>query len=590
MPALYCNVSGVHLIPQRTRRLWVIAAGVYWQLLVGITALLAWFIFEPYTFPADLAFIFFIGSVFDIVFNANPLIKLDGYYFLSQLLRMPNLMDRSRSYWRGLLRRIFNGGRDRDAARHSRRARAIYAVFGLLSFFYTVALIFIIIHFVGEYLVDSFQLTGLLLTFAIAIFFMRRPLKQTVSAAASISARMYRTILSGAGNQVWLFIRSKSEGVLKTDDHAVITSATAAAGDEKRKRRWLRRLVMLSIPASAIAVLFVPWTASVGSDGTISAVPGQEAIIRAPEGATLLELRALPGDTVASGAVVGRMGNVDLEEQILQVQSDLVRAYGDYDRVLGGLRAQQESIARAETQLLQRQHDYDDSTWEQRQINERRFEESAAAAPRLMKASSSSANHTVRIAPAFPAALAALQSEVDLRQVQAEEASAQLLRERKLYAQGITPARDLDLAEARCATLRIEVTAARNRLDAALLEHSRNHGSRATEVNLARSDVNAERLQVEKLNSELGGGRALIRALEERRDLLRRKQAGLELLTPRAGTVFGEDSPRRVGQFFQKGVEIYRVADTKHFRARFRRSAAKASQTSMARQPIVSSS
>ena len=35
LPALYCNVSGLHLIPQVRRRLWVILAGVYWQLLVG---------------------------------------------------------------------------------------------------------------------------------------------------------------------------------------------------------------------------------------------------------------------------------------------------------------------------------------------------------------------------------------------------------------------------------------------------------------------------------------------------------------------------------------------------------------------------
>jgi len=72
-------------------------------------------------------------------------------------------------------------------------------------------------------------------------------------------------------------------------------------------------------------------------------------------------------------------------------------------------------------------------------------------------------------------------------------------------------------------------------------------------MNVARSDVNVERLQVEKPNGELSGLRALIGTLQERRDLLRRKQVGLELLTPRAGTVFGEDLPRKVGQFFQKG-------------------------------------
>jgi hypothetical protein len=34
-PALYCNVSGIHLIQRRSQRLWVIGAGVYMQLLAG---------------------------------------------------------------------------------------------------------------------------------------------------------------------------------------------------------------------------------------------------------------------------------------------------------------------------------------------------------------------------------------------------------------------------------------------------------------------------------------------------------------------------------------------------------------------------
>jgi len=40
LPGLYCNVSGIHLIPQRNRRLWVIAAGVY-SMMIGTLAFLA---------------------------------------------------------------------------------------------------------------------------------------------------------------------------------------------------------------------------------------------------------------------------------------------------------------------------------------------------------------------------------------------------------------------------------------------------------------------------------------------------------------------------------------------------------------------
>jgi putative peptide zinc metalloprotease protein len=108
----------------------VIAAGVYWQVLVGVIALLAWFVIAPYTLASDIAFIFFLGSIIDVIFNANPLIKLDGYYFLSQWLCMPNLMDRSRAFWRSLLRHLVFDHRGRAATPYSRQERAIYLCLG----------------------------------------------------------------------------------------------------------------------------------------------------------------------------------------------------------------------------------------------------------------------------------------------------------------------------------------------------------------------------------------------------------------------------------------------------------------------------
>src|SRR4030095_16877343 len=113
---------------------------IYWQLLLGASALLAWFVQEPHTTGANLAYIFFLGSVLNIVFNANPLIKLDGYYFLSQWLRLPNLMDRFRDFLRGLLRRVVQVECNREATRFSRRERVIFAIYWPLSFAYAVAL------------------------------------------------------------------------------------------------------------------------------------------------------------------------------------------------------------------------------------------------------------------------------------------------------------------------------------------------------------------------------------------------------------------------------------------------------------------
>jgi multidrug resistance efflux pump len=82
-------------------------------------------------------------------------------------------------------------------------------------------------------------------------------------------------------------------------------------------------------------------------------------------------------------------------------------------------------------------------------------------------------------------------------------------------------------------------------------------------MSLANSDLSAERLQIAKLGGELNAAREVIATLEARRSLLQKKRARFELVTSRAGAVFGEELPRQVGTYFQKGAEICRVADTR---------------------------
>ncbi len=65
------------------------------------------------------------------------------------------------------------------------------------------------------------------------------------------------------------------------------------------------------------------------------------------------------------------------------------------------------------------------------------------------------------------------------------------------------------------------------------------------------------------LGGQLPATREVIRMLESRLDLLKRKQAQFVLVTSREGTVYGEELPRMVGRYFQKGEEICRVADTR---------------------------
>ncbi|MFN0121599.1 MAG: efflux RND transporter periplasmic adaptor subunit [Blastocatellia bacterium] len=523
LPGLYCNVSGLHLIPQRNRRLWVILAGVYWQVLVGTVALLAWFLLVPYTLLSDVAFIVFLGGVVDVIFNANPLIKLDGYYFLSQWLRLPNLLDRSRAYWRGLLKRLLGGEPNAAAVKWSQRERVIYGVYGLVSFVYSVSLRVVILYIAGNYLMDSFHLLGLFLTVGLALIYARHWLKQLWTAAAQRIAR-----------------------VRQMDTN-----------QKTKPARRLRRLIPLTIALLIILVLLLPWRASVGNYGTLVALPGQEAIIHAPESATLTTLRTQPGEQVVAGAIIGQMGNFDLDEQIVQSQAELARTQADYDRLLGELRIHNEAVARAGLQLRQRQHDYDEIHAEQQQIQSQRQTKPGVEAVKIV------ATNWAPETSSYPPALAALQTEVDLRRAQLEEATTQRTRARQLTAQGILPRSELDTAETRARTLALEMNAARERLAAALIDHQRKHTYTATEMQVARTERDAASAQTERLAGELQSARALLTTLAERRDLLQRKHAQFVLTTPRAGAIFGEELPRMTGRFFQKGEEICRVADTR---------------------------
>jgi putative peptide zinc metalloprotease protein len=518
VPALYCNVSGLHLIPKRSRRLWVIAAGIYWQLLVGASALVMWFLFNPDTRLAGLAMVVVLGSLMDVVFNMNPLIKLDGYYFLSQWLQIPNLMDRSRAWWRARLRRVCLGERDIERSRPSRRDRRVFLVFGCLSFCCALALPIVIVWYATQALMAMFYLPGFVLGVFLATVYAWGPLKQLVV---------------------------KREATMTT--HTFDTHR-------------LRRFVPVSLALCAAAPLCTPWRASVGSYGTLTAIPGREAIIRAADGGSLTILNVTPGQHLAAGAAIGRLANVDLEEQRLQARAERARVDAEIDRLNGELRVERTEAMSAQYQLAQRSREFRDVDDEERQI-----------ALRLHSAPPTPLSHVSNTAvdtPQFPPAMAMLEAAAESMRTKLGEVMAQRDRARSLYAEGILSQSDLDAIEAKSSSALLDAIAAREQLKAALVEHERAHAVKATDLNLAGSSLSARREQASTLTVQLEAARRLDASLAERVALLERKQAQFALIAPVPGILFGEELPRLIGHYFSKGDEICRVADTRELLVR----------------------
>lgn len=90
-PMPFVNVTSSWRFKNRWHRFNVAAAGMYVELCISFIAMIVW-ANSSHQFTKDICFnIFFLSSVTTILFNANPLMRFDGYYMLTDLLDIPNL-------------------------------------------------------------------------------------------------------------------------------------------------------------------------------------------------------------------------------------------------------------------------------------------------------------------------------------------------------------------------------------------------------------------------------------------------------------------------------------------------------------------
>lgn len=94
-PYLYCNVSDSWLLPEKQKRILVTAAGIFVEMTLAIVAAWIWMVTAPGLLHQVSFNIIFTCSVSTVLFNANPLMKFDGYYMMSDALEVPNLKTKS---------------------------------------------------------------------------------------------------------------------------------------------------------------------------------------------------------------------------------------------------------------------------------------------------------------------------------------------------------------------------------------------------------------------------------------------------------------------------------------------------------------
>ncbi|GAG03455.1 unnamed protein product, partial [marine sediment metagenome] len=86
-PCLYCNVSDSWMLPNKWKRVWIGAAGIYVEMILASFAAFVWYFTEQGTTINDLCLnMMFLNVVSTVLVNGNPLLRFDGYYILMDAL------------------------------------------------------------------------------------------------------------------------------------------------------------------------------------------------------------------------------------------------------------------------------------------------------------------------------------------------------------------------------------------------------------------------------------------------------------------------------------------------------------------------
>ncbi|MCF0228557.1 MAG: hypothetical protein HUJ76_02530 [Parasporobacterium sp.] len=95
IPCPFCDVSDIYMMKKRRHRLWVSLAGISANMITGDMAIAVYLISGKGTEPGRGMLYFCIFNIITILFNLIPFVKLDGYWALSAVSGIFNLMGRA---------------------------------------------------------------------------------------------------------------------------------------------------------------------------------------------------------------------------------------------------------------------------------------------------------------------------------------------------------------------------------------------------------------------------------------------------------------------------------------------------------------
>ncbi|MDR3182501.1 MAG: biotin/lipoyl-binding protein [Planctomycetaceae bacterium] len=147
-PCLYVNVSDSWLLPNKWHRIAIAAAGMYAECMLASVCTFIWWFSEPGLLNYLALNVMFVSSVTTILFNANPLLRYDGYYMLADYLEIPNLRQKATKVLARKCSQWFLGMEQQPDPFLPQRNQVLFALFSVSAFMYRWVVMASILFFI----------------------------------------------------------------------------------------------------------------------------------------------------------------------------------------------------------------------------------------------------------------------------------------------------------------------------------------------------------------------------------------------------------------------------------------------------------
>lgn len=310
LPVPYVDVSSTWTFGAKRDRVLVGAAGMLVELAIAAGSFYLWLWLQPGTARAIAFDTAVLASVTTVIFNANPLLRYDGYYIASDLLEIPNLGQRAARYWVYLVERWILRHRDPATPVMERGEALWFALYAPLSFVYRI----LVLSSIGLFVSTRYFAFGVL----IVIW----------SIGAAVGVPLYRGV--------------RSVQRMLADERTGISGKLALLG---------------TLGAIAALLFVVPFPYDTQVEGVVW-LP-ERGVLRAETSGFVRQVLLRSGAPVSSGVEVMRLADPALSAQLAGQRARVEAAQARYDAgtvddpVLGQQLASQLAWEQAQLRALQ---------------------------------------------------------------------------------------------------------------------------------------------------------------------------------------------------------------------------------------------